>query len=183
MTAEKVDTPESKKQAWLRELSEFIVKGNLETWAAGKGEVEPTRPGRKRHVYERGDWKLDDEFRAYFAAPGETTVSYKGVEVWVMSYGGAGMREGYEKLAPPTFLFLHRALTKVTPDLPFRGPEYYSEEEGDWEYFFEHKGDITVGSWTEHIRKVNKPLFEQEGINGIVVHRDENYNPIYPWDL
>ncbi len=183
MTKEKVDSPESKKEAWLRELSEFIVEGNLETWAAGKGEVEPTRPGRIRHVYERGDWKLDDEYRAYFKAPGETAVSYKGVEVWVMAYGGTGMREGYDKLAPPTFQLLQRALTNVTQGLPFRGPEYYSEKEGDWEYFFEHKGDITDGEWFEQIRKNNKPLFEQKGINGIVVDRDESENPVYPWDL
>ena len=181
MTAEIVDSPESKKEAWLKELSEFIVEANLETFATGKGEVEPTRPGRIRHVYERGDWKLDDEYRAYFKAPGETAVSYKGVEVWVMAYGGTGMTTDNEHFTSDTFQFLKRALMQVTSEMPYRGPEVYKEK--DWEYNLELVGRIDEFTWGEQISVGKNIVFEQMGIGGTAVDRDENGEPLYPWDL
>lgn len=39
--------PESRKNLWLKDLSEFIVEANLNTWAVDGVEVSPERPGYK----------------------------------------------------------------------------------------------------------------------------------------
>ena len=94
----RVVSPEEseRKGKWLKDLAEFLVEANLQTWAADKGKIEATRPNSKRSVHERGNWKLDDEYDSYFKAPGSTRVFYKNVPVWSMHYGGPGMSEGYE---------------------------------------------------------------------------------------
>jgi len=185
---EKKDLPpreESAKDRWTRELAEFIVEANRETWAADKGRVEPTRPGFKRHVHERGDWRLDDEYTGYFKAPGMTTVYYKGVPVWVMQYGGEGMDMRYKGLAKETYAFLRRALLMATPELPYRGPENYTR--GDWLYGFSisRNPDITNFEADETIWAPphGKPVFSQTITGGIIIHKRKQGKPVYPWDL
>ena len=46
---------EARKQAWLTELSEFIVRANRNTWAADQGQIDPFLPGDKTHEYKEGD--------------------------------------------------------------------------------------------------------------------------------
>lgn len=128
------------------------------------------------------DWRLEDEYTGYFRAPGHTTIYYKERSAWTMSYGGQGQTEGYEEQAKQTFSFLKSALMKVTPELPFRGPEKY--EEGDRQYTFKMlEGDITDGLWKEEITESGIVTFQQTGIVGLVIHRDQNRKPQLPWKL
>jgi len=121
---------EEKKEAWLRELAEFIVEANRNTWAADKGEVEPQRPGCKELDYERGDWHLRDSYTGYFRAPGMTIIYYKGQPAWTMAYGGKGMEEDKYNITKATFGFLKSALMAVTPDLPYEVQRNLQMENG-----------------------------------------------------
>lgn len=171
-----------RKEKWLRELAEFLVEANTQTWAADKGEVLPTRPGNKRHVHERGNWRLDDEYDSYFRAPGTTKVFYKNKPAWSMHYGGPGMTEGYEYKVKETFGLLKEALLGVSRELPFRGPGEYSD--GSKTYRFRiTRGNIEDCSWEEEIIEDGVVLFIQLGFAGISVDKDENRNPVYPWNL
>lgn len=183
---EKRDLPpqeESAEDCWMRELAEFIVEANRETWAADKGKVEPTRPGFKRHVYERGDWKLDDEYTGHFKAPGMTTVFYKDIPVWVMQYGGGGMQKGYEERSKEAYAFLRKALMRVTLELPFRGPEEYSED--GWRYVLKLK--LRSIKNFEGFEQIYTPsgvwIFDQTIMGGIIVHKNPQGEPLYPWNL
>lgn len=197
MATEIQRTPEeARKEEWLKDLANFIVEANGQTWAADGAEVDPERPGYKELQYAKGDWRLRDSYTGYFRAPGMTTVYYKGKPAWTMQYGGHGQTEGYEDKAKETFNFLRRALMKVSPDLPFRGPEEYIEGEqrygndvhvkgaGHKQYVFEMvDGDIEEGLWFESIVEDGTQTFKQTGILGLVIHKDENGKPIQPWNI
>ncbi|OGH24304.1 MAG: hypothetical protein A3B47_00875 [Candidatus Levybacteria bacterium RIFCSPLOWO2_01_FULL_39_24] len=185
------------KNEWLKKLSNFIVIANGKTWAADGAEVAPRRPGYKRLQWPypdekmtdqdrrdyKGweDWRLEDEYSGYFRAPGTTTIYYKGVPAWIMSYGGHGQTDGYEDQAKQTFIFLRSALMKVTSKLPFRGPEKH--EDGDKKYTFKIDGDIEDGSWKEEITEDGIATFRQTGFVGLVINKDQNKKPILPWKL
>ncbi|MBI4037346.1 hypothetical protein HY385_02895 [Candidatus Daviesbacteria bacterium] len=170
------------RQQWLRELAEFIIEANKNTWAADGTEVKPERLGYKELEYENDLWRLRDSYTGYFRAPGMTTVYHKDRPVWTMAYGGHGQTEGYEDKARQTFQFLRAALMRVTPELPFRGPERYKEG-GNLYTFKMLDGDIVDGLWKEEITENGVLIFTQIGVVGIVIHRDSNRNPISPWNL
>ena len=176
------ETQEKRKQAWLGELTNFIVKANKETYAVGKGQVEAERKGFKELEFEEGDWRLRDSYSGYFKAPGWTTVYYKGRPVWYMTYGGQGMAEGKENKAPETYGFLVKAVMLVSPEMPFRGPEKFSD--GEWEYVFKPlKGDITGFGAVEEIRQSGDFVFSQDINGGLIVDKDENRQIVFPWNL
>lgn len=176
--AEREIKGKEKKQAWLKELAEFIVEANRNTWAADGAEVEPEREGYKELEYKRGDWRLRDSYTGYFRAPGMTTVYHHECPVWTMAYSGGMVKGSGGKLAESTFKFLRSALMRVAPDEPYRGPNY---EEGEWRYSFElQQGDVTDFLWKEEIYKEDKLVFNQTGIGGIVVFR-RHRGPALPW--
>lgn len=181
MTLERGNSAELEvKNQWLRDLSEFIVEANRNTWAANGTEGAYEIPDYKHLEYKKGLWKLKDRYTGYFRAPGHTTVYYKEKSAWTMSYGGHGQTEGYENQSKQTFNFLKSALMKVTPKLPFRGPEKYEEE--DKKYTFKMlEGDITDGLWKEEITESGIVTFRQTGIVGLVIHRNLSKEPILPW--
>lgn len=168
-----------KKEAWLKDLSEFIVEANRNTWAADGKEVDPEREGYNELEYEKGDWRLRDSYTGYFRAPGMTTVYHHGSPVWTMAYSGKGMVRGGGKLAESTFKFLKSVLMRVTSDEPYRGP---NREDGEWRYSFElQRGNIIDFLWKEEIYKEDKLVFTQTGIGGIVVFKKQR-GPSQPWE-
>ncbi len=173
---------EAAKDKWIEELAGFIIEANRNTWAADLGEVQPERPGYKELEYKNGLWRLRDSYTGYFRAPGMTTVYYKDQPAWTMQYGGHGLTEGHEAQVKDTYGFLKEALMRVTPELPFRGPEEYTN--GDKKYTFKLlDGDITDGLWREEITESGLLTFTQTGLVGIIIHRDSNRQPKVPWDL
>jgi len=183
MNREQLLTPEHEaKEAWVVELSHFIVEANINTWAAEGAEVEPERPGYQELEYKKGLWRLRDSYTGYFRAPGMTTVYYKDTPAWNMQYGGHGMTEGYEDRAKATFNFLKSALMKVTPELPYRGPLHH--QDGDYNYDFRLlNGDIMDCLWEEKIREKGMLTFTQTGMAGIIIPRDASKKPRFPWNL
>ena len=170
------------RNAWLKELAGFIVEANCNTYAADGGEVTPERKGYKELEYSRGLWRLRDSYTGYFRAPGMTTVYFKEKPSWTMAYGGTGQLEGHEGIVKPTFTFLKKALMKLSLDMPFRGPAEYIEE--DWKYTFNLiRGDITDFIGEEEILKSREKVFAQTVIGGIIIPKESDRRPIYPWNF
>ncbi len=180
--SEVIKESNAEREQWLSELSHFIVEANLNTWAASGIEVEPQRPGYKELEYQNGLWRLRDSYTGYFRAPGMTTVYYKGSPVWAMQYGGHGQIEGHEDHAKQTFHFLRAALKRVTPELPFRGPEEYIDGENVYRFTM-IEGDINHGLWREAITQRGELTFTQIGLVGTVIKKDDNGKPLLPWKL
>jgi len=179
------------KQAWLKELSEFLVENSHHGWASDENKAEPLFPGWKRHVYlsqkESGLWVADDNYTGYFRAPGFTLVTYNGKNAWMMQYGGKGMVEGLEDKAKPTFDFLKRALLYSTPARPFRGPEYFavSETSGEeWKYQFHiNHGDIISLSANEKIYNKGILMFTQDISVSLILDKDKERKVVEPWNF
>ena len=168
------------KPQWLEELAQFIVEANRVTWAGdGKGVV-PERPGYKELQYQRGLWRLRDSYTGYFRAPGMTTVYNPERPVWTMSYGGKGQHEEYYDQAQETFSFLKAALMKVTAALPYRGPPEFTQNGKI--YRCNVRGDITDFLGNEEIWNQGNREFSQWFGGGIVLHKDQQRQVIYPWD-
>jgi len=184
MSLEKIHKYEMKDR-WISDLREFIVIANKNTYASGTGIIPQDlvqRPGYKELEYIDGLWKMRDSYTGYYRAPGVTTVYYKGIPSWVMTYMGRGMLDGFYNITKETFIFLKSALMKVDPSLPFRGPSEYIE--GDFRYNFNIlSGDILDGMWREEIFNKDDLVFTQTGLVGVVIPKNDVGDPLNPWDL
>lgn len=183
---------EAKKEQWLGELTGFLAESYQHGWAAGAEKIKDPETGEKTLVYERGEWKYVDKYTGYFAAPGESKIFYKGRHVWSMNYAGRGQNPNYYDKVRETYDFLKEALMHADPNLPLRGPSHYEAADQRWEYYFElEEGDLSNGSWHEYIvhfesngpELIGDVVFGQEGTCGVIIDKDADYNPVYPWDI
>ena len=102
-------------------IREFFFKAMVEGWAAGAQKIKiDEMPGYKAIPFRDGDFYLLDCYCTHSDSPksaGTTTIWFKEVPVWFMSYGGF-----YEERA---IAFLKRALCKAYEAHEFvsgRGP-------------------------------------------------------------
>jgi len=140
------------------ELPEFIVKAKKSTYA-GNGEEKITKDGGKELEYKEANLEYRDKYYGFNPFSGEEVVWKGGKTVWIMNYyGWASADEIEEKII---YNFLKKALSRVSEEKPFRGPDNFKE--GDFEYINEVKGDIKKFSGTEIIlykgREVHKVLY------------------------
>ena len=156
----------------LNELARFLVNAKRNAWAGDANEVEPTRPGFKRHVWKEGDWEYEDEYTGNYCPHGQEFVRLQGKPVWAMAYDG-GMKEEYwgnREYGEYIFGHLKKALLLVTEDRPFRGPSIY--EEGDLSYHCAVDGDIKRFLGRELItddRGEPFKVFSQNCIGGLII--------------
>ena len=170
------------KDCWLEELADFIVEANTKGWAAESAELSPIFPGMKSLYYKRGVWEQRDNFSGYFQAPGAIVISFKNVPVWFMTYFGKGQTQGQESIAKPTYTFLKKALMQAASDIPFRGPQHF--EEGEWAYNFRlFRGNIENFLAEENVMKDSTVVFTQTIGGGIIIGKNAQREPVYPWLL
>lgn len=118
-------------------------------------------------VYQEGDWHYRDSYTGFYRSSGSEVVRYKDQIAWVSSYCG-GMASGQEKLAGQTFDFLKKAmLAKPKDQQLFRGPDHFSD--GNWQYYYQQKGDVISFSGHEEILYKNRIVFSHDIIGLIVV--------------
>lgn len=175
---------ESNREQFMAELLDFVVEAGQHGWAAeSKREERPQRPNFKELVYERGEWQYRDSYTGYFMAPGTSLVYYKQRPVWCMTYGGTGQEPTHFDQAKETYAFLRNALMQPEPAFPVRGPSRFEDEQTGAYYRFHYSGDLADGSWNESIDFSGIPVFSQRGDVGIIIDKDDDRNPVYPWDL
>lgn len=187
MVGENYPSHESSKDRWMQELTAFLSESNANGWAAGAEKQKNLLTGEKKLVYEHGDWRYEDTYSGYYTAPGETKVFHKGRHVWGMNYAGQGQNpEHYDKVKE-TFEFLRAALQVFDSELPLRGPSEFRDQSGRWQYTFSIDGDLLNGAWVEMVGRLEpgigyRQYFSQTGTCGIIIDKDADYNPIFPWD-
>ncbi len=172
-------------QLYLEELGRFIVESNQHTWAGDGNEISGYLPEFKTLVYERGPWRLVDQYRGFFRAPGFTVVYYKELPCWTQSYGGVGQAVAYDSRAEETFAFLREMLLRNKDwARPYRGPR--RGRKGDLMYDFHvHPVNEMEATWEEEITQMPSMdrVFHQIGFAGLVVDRDAGGKRIYPWQF
>jgi len=154
----------------IAELNSFLLDANANGYAGSGNEfTPPQRPEFDEIHYQKGDFVFHDSYAGHYFAPGQEIVYYKNQPIWAMAYAG-GMEfeyHGDEKLTHETIEFLKKALMKMDPALPFRGPEKF--EDGDWQYISTVTGDTKDFIGNEKIYHKNRLVFEQNFIGGIIV--------------
>ena len=154
------------------ELANFLVKAKKNVWAGDANEVEPRRPGFKRHVFREGVWLYEDKYSGFYRAPGSEFVSFNDVPTWFMYYSG-GMKPyhlGDEEFAKQTFSFLKEMLLMVDRKMPFRGPTRF--EKGEWLYYIkDFNGDIYDFRATEVISYKGGEAFTQDFGGGVIIDK------------
>ncbi|MBI2105609.1 hypothetical protein HYT56_02095 [Candidatus Woesearchaeota archaeon] len=164
----------------LEQLARFLVDAKR-TCYAGEGEEEVMEDGSKKLRFDDGRLFYEDNYSGFYHAPGTEIVRWgnnKGQRIWQMSYSG-GMETkfwGNRRTAKDTFAFLKKALSKVSIERPFRGPEptfkadgflYVARTEGDITRF---KGCEAIGPDEElHEFSFLNRLFTQDYIGGVVI--------------
>jgi len=154
----------------LKELSQFLVKAKIQTYAGDGKKISPQRSGFKEIEFSNGDWYYRDSYCGFYSAPGQEVVRYKGKPIWMMSYSG-GMKKKYHgnfEFAKQTYDFLKEALKRVDESKPFRGPDNFKK--GDYEYISKVEGDVKSFVGTEKIFYKGEEVFRQNYIGGLIVN-------------
>ena len=156
----------------LEELAKFLVKAKVNTYATiDKMKITPERLGFDELEYKEGDFYYRDSYCGFFQAPGMEIVRFKGNPIWTLAYSG-GMLEGLQedvKYANQVFTFLKDALKNVPVEIPFRGPENFTNDE--WKYINKVEGNIVRFIGKEKILHQGREVFSQDYIGGIVIEK------------
>lgn len=154
----------------MEELNKFLYDANANGYASSNNKfLPPQRPGFSEIEYQKGDWLFHDSYTGHYFAPGQEVVYYKNKPVWTMAYSG-GMSKQYqddELFTKNTIVFLKKALLKMDPRLPFRGPKEF--QYADWKYLSKVKGNTEDFIGNEKIYYQNELVFEQNFIGGIII--------------
>lgn len=158
----------------VKELVAFILKARSQGYAGSAEKIaNPQRPGFKEFApFREGDFEYVDSYAGYYYAPGQEVVRFKGKPVWNMAYNGGMLLEfhGDLEFSRKIYGFLKKALSKVDPKRPFRGPTKLVE--GDLTYLDNSEGDITNFKGTERILFKGKEVYRQDYIGGFVVRKE-----------
>ncbi|MFA6089341.1 MAG: DUF5680 domain-containing protein [Candidatus Woesearchaeota archaeon] len=155
----------------IKELSEFLVRAKVKTYAGNGKEIKPERYGFRELEYKEGEFEYRDSYSGFYSAPGQEVVRFKGEPIWVMAYSG-GMIKKYQsdfEFALKTFDVLKDALKKVDSSKPFRGPENFSK--GEFVYESKVVGDVTWFKGFEKVKFKGKVVFSQDYIGGLIVQK------------
>lgn len=155
----------------LEGLKKFLYKANENGYAGDGNEVMAQRPGFEEIEYKDSDYLFHDSYAGSYFAPGQEVVYYKNKPIWAMAYaGGMNFRlHDDREMAKKTFEFLKKALLKMDPEKPFRGPEDF--EENDFKYHSHLMGDIKDFAGSEVIFYQDKEVFSQNFIGGVIVDK------------
>ncbi|MBW3013035.1 hypothetical protein KY340_02410 [Candidatus Woesearchaeota archaeon] len=155
-------------------LTEFLLKARMKGYAGDAPKIDnPQRPGFIEFApYKEDDLEYVDSYAGYYFAPGQEVIRFKGKPIWNMSYNGGMKMEfhGDHDFTHKVFLFLGKALQKVSPERPFRGPDKFKD--GDFMYIDKSEGDIAQFKGTEIIFFKGKEVFRQDYMGGFIVWKE-----------
>jgi len=132
------------------ELIAFLIRAKKSTYAANGPYSASSRPGSRDLRYGEGGYEYIDSYLGGDRFAGQEAVWQNGAAVWAMNYAGRTLDPGFSGD------FLKAALTQVTGERPFRGPEEHTDGvftykcavKGDFEWFYGYeeifKGDTKV---------------------------------------
>jgi hypothetical protein len=134
-------------------LSAFLVEAKRRTYAGLDNDATvstPLIPGSKQLEYSDRELNYRDLYFGMAFFVGQEVVTANRQAIWSMSYAGGTSPDISDRdkfLA--IYAFLRKALLRIGPEQPFRGPSHF--EEGDLRYLNTPDGDISKFHGTEQI--------------------------------
>lgn len=138
-------------------LKDFLVIAKKATYAtSGEGGERRLKDGTKEFVFKKGPYTYRDRYFGSNHFIGQEIVFYKLKPVWGMNYTGSVSAHNVN--SHEAYLFLKKALQKVTKQNPYRGPKKYAS--GQWRYSCTVKGSVNAFSGQEVIFWDKKKAYE-----------------------
>lgn len=147
----------------LEELAQFLVKAKQNTYASG-GEGIKGLDKSKNFRFKEGEYVYRDRYFGSERFGGEEVVWLKEEPIWLMNYYGGIIKKIIDSTT--VFAFLRKALSQVSSDRPFRGPNSY--EEGDFEYKNSSAGDMKWFKGTEVILYQGETVYRLVYVGGVL---------------
>ena len=145
-------------------LKSFILEANRATYASGDEALkEKQSDGSTTLQYEKGIYKLHDNYFGGEPYGGREVVSQNGKPLWMMVYygfvhSGTDVKEVYP--------FLMESLSNTTVEAPYRGPAFF--ERSHWKYENVFNGGVERFSGAEKIFKDGACVYEASYMGGLV---------------
>lgn len=108
------------------ELIRFLCNAKKWTYAGDNNKMMSTRPNSKDFIYKQDELKYIDTYLGGNQFIGEEAVWEDNVPIWGMNYTGRVVGEPFDGD------FLKDALKHGSPDMPYRGPKFFTR--GDYTY-------------------------------------------------
>lgn len=145
-----------KEQSYSKEkIRLFLIRAKNSCYVTENNMIVPSRPNSHDYQYSEQDLLYRDTFLGSEQFGGEEAVWFNNTPIWMMNYYGHTLDEHFRSD------FLKEALSLVSIEKPFRGPEYY--QKGDYTYFCNVYGEFEHFHGEEEIfcknHKVYKCMF------------------------
>jgi uncharacterized protein DUF5680 len=150
------------------DLLSFLLEASRHGYAAGGNAPKVVEADHSTTiVYERGEWKFHDNYFGGEPYGGRAVVFLNGQAVWMAVY--YGRVEGAHVGVQAVYLFLQRALRRPPEDLPFRGPDEFSD--GPFTYRSTRHGSVADFSGDETIHHGGQHVYTARYAGGLVDRR------------
>lgn len=146
------------------ELKRFLFDANKVGYAGGEERKWiKEEDGSTTIPFEKGKWKMHDNFFGGEPYGGRTIVFFRDKPVWIMVYYG-WVKEGVETV--PVYKILRGALSKMPKEAPFRGSKKHKED--NFIYRNAWKGKVDLFSGEEKILKSGKLVYKANYLGGLI---------------
>lgn len=143
------------------ELIEFLITAKKNTYASNNNQDNTSyRPNSHDLIYENDKYKYHDSYFGGENFIGEEILYKNNIPIWGMNYCGIELNENFSSK------FLKEALSNVSIDKPFRGPDIY--QDGDYLYICKHNGDFNRFQGIEEIYFHKEKIYECTFHGGII---------------
>jgi hypothetical protein len=150
------------------DLLNFLQRAHHRGYAAGRDAPTVREPDRSTTIAcEFGAWRLHDNYFGGEPYGGRAVAFLDDKPVWMAVYYGRVATHDAEVQA--VYAFLQRAIRPAPADLPFRGPERYTEEA--FAYRHARRGDVQDFSGEETIAQSGRPVYLARCTGGLVDQR------------
>ncbi|MFF7458433.1 DUF5680 domain-containing protein [Kitasatospora sp. NPDC008115] len=129
------------------ELNAFVVRAKAATYAGGRGQVAPSRPGSHDLAYREGELVYRDSYFGGTDFLGQETVHLGQRPLWAMNYHGYLLTDGITAFAAGETV--KAALTALYAEGRFLGGFRYTV--GAYRYVDEPTGEVDRFRGVEHI--------------------------------
>ncbi len=133
----------SGEPADLKELIQFRLEANVNTYAAFMNETDSSRLDSHDYRYQNGPYTYHDTYVGGERFAGEEAVWKNGKAAYAMNYLGRVLDERFSGN------FLKEALRAADQKMPYRGPEFY--QSGEYSYKCSVNGDF---SWFQGYEEI-----------------------------
>ena len=151
----------------ISDLRQFLIDSNQAGYAGGEEKKWIKEADHSTTIpYEKGDWKLHDNFFGGEPYGGREVAFYQNKPVWMMTYYG-WVEPGVA--TDPVYEILRGALMRMPKEYPFRGPKKFVQ--GDYEYTNSWGGTLKRFSGNEVITHNHTTIYEAYYRGGLVDQR------------